>query len=107
MGGIEPAEDWIRRALSAGKSVVTANKQMIARSGTDLIALARADETADPVWRIGSGRRAGDFRACMRDLAGDELFKIRGILNGTCNYILSQIETNGIPSPPLCAKRKS
>src|ERR1039457_6493399 len=41
MGGLQPAEDWIRRALSAGKSVVTANKQLIARCGPELIALAR------------------------------------------------------------------
>ena len=44
MGGLQPAEDWIRRALTSGKSVVTANKQIIARSGPDLIRLAKAPQ---------------------------------------------------------------
>src|ERR1039457_2861030 len=44
MGGLQPTEDWIRRALSTGKSVVTANKQIIARCGPDLLALARANK---------------------------------------------------------------
>ena len=47
-------------------------------------------------WRVRRGRCAGDL-GLPQGLAGDELFKIRGILNGTCNYILSQIESNGIP----------
>src|SRR5258708_10920906 len=96
MGGLQPTEDWIRRALESGKSVVTANKQLIARCGPELIALA---------WRMNQQIEFGASVAGgvpvisgLRDgLAGDELFKIRGILNGTCNYILSQIETNGIP----------
>ncbi len=96
MGGLEPAEDWIRRALSAGKSVVTANKQLIARSGTDLIALARRMKQQI---QFGASVAGGVpvISGLQDGLAGDELFKIRGILNGTCNYILSQIETNGIP----------
>ena len=96
MGGLQPSEDWIRRALASGKSVVTANKQLIAHSGAELIGLARqmkqqiefGASVAGGVPVI-SGLHAG--------LAGDELFKICGILNGTCNYILSQIEANGVP----------
>jgi homoserine dehydrogenase len=96
MGGLEPAEDWIRRALSAGKSVVTANKQLIARSGTDLIALARRMKQQI---QFGASVAGGVpvISGLQDGLAGDELFKIRGILNGTCNYILSQIETNAVP----------
>ena len=96
MGGLQPTEDWVRRALSAGKSVVTANKQLIAHCGPELIALA------------GKMRQQIEFGASVaggvpiisglhEGLAGDELFKICGILNGTCNYILSQIESNGVP----------
>ena len=96
LGGLQPTEDWIRRALASGKSVVTANKQLIARCGPDLIDLARrmkqqlefGASVAGGVPVI-SGLHAG--------LAGDELFRICGILNGTCNYILSQIESNGVP----------
>ena len=96
MGGLQPAGDWIRRALSSGKSVVTANKQLIARFGPELIGLARA---ANQQIHFGASVAGGVpvISGLHEGLAGDELFRIRGILNGTCNYILSQIEANGIP----------
>src|SRR6266481_9998891 len=96
MGGLQPTEDWIRRALESGKSVVTANKQLIARSGPELIALARRMKQQI---EFGASVAGGvPVISGLHDgLAGDELFKIRGILNGTCNYILSQIESTGIP----------
>ncbi len=96
MGGLQPSEDWIRRALAAGKSVVTANKQLIARSGPELIALARQ---MNQQIEFGASVAGGVpvISGLHEGLAGDDLFKIRGILNGTCNYILSQIEANGIP----------
>jgi homoserine dehydrogenase len=96
MGGLQPTEDWIRRALESGKSVVTANKQLIARSGPELIALARR---MNQQIEFGASVAGGVpvISGLHEGLAGDELFKIRGILNGTCNYILSQIENTGIP----------
>jgi homoserine dehydrogenase len=96
MGGLQPTEDWIRRALASGKSVVTANKQLIARRGPELIGLAR--EMKQQI-QFGASVAGGVpvISGLHEGLAGDELFKIRGILNGTCNYILSQIEANGIP----------
>jgi homoserine dehydrogenase len=96
MGGLQPTEDWIRRALESGKSVVTANKQLIARCGPELISLARK---MNQQIQFGASVAGGVpvISGLHEGLAGDELFKIRGILNGTCNYILSQIETNGIP----------
>jgi homoserine dehydrogenase len=96
MGGLQPTGDWIRRALSSGKSVVTANKQLIARYGPELIGLARA---ANQQIHFGASVAGGVpvISGLQEGLAGDELFKIRGILNGTCNYILSQIEAAGIP----------
>lgn len=96
MGGLQPAEDWIRRALAAGKSVVTANKQLIARCGPELIGLARQ---MNQQIQFGASVAGGVpvISGLHEGLAGDELFKIRGILNGTCNYILSQIEANAIP----------
>src|SRR5262245_58839782 len=91
IGGRSPAEDWIRRALRAGKSVVTANKQVIAHAGPELL-----DEAA----RLGRHIRfeaavAGGVpvvRAIEQGLAGDSLTRVAGILNGTCNYILSRME---------------
>jgi homoserine dehydrogenase len=96
IGGLQPTEDWIRRALESGKSVVTANKQLIARSGPELIALARR---MNQQIEFGASVAGGVpvISGLQEGLAGDELFKIRGILNGTCNYILSQIESTGIP----------
>jgi len=96
MGGLQPTEDWIRRALQSGKSVVTANKQLIAYCGPELISLARQMKQQ---LLFGASVAGGVpvISGLHEGLAGDELFKICGILNGTCNYILSQIESNGIP----------
>ncbi|MGA8537901.1 MAG: homoserine dehydrogenase, partial [Terriglobales bacterium] len=96
MGGLQPTEDWIRRALAAGKSVVTANKQLIARCGPELISLARQNNRQI---HFGASVAGGVpvISGLHEGLAGDDLFKIRGILNGTCNYILTQIEANGMP----------
>src|SRR5258708_36318494 len=94
MGGLMPAGDWIRKALTAGKSVVTANKQLIARSGPELIALARKMKR-----HIAYGASVAGgvpvISGLQEGLAGDELFKVCGILNGTCNFILSKIEATG------------
>jgi homoserine dehydrogenase len=94
MGGLEPAHDWVRRALHSGKSVVTANKQLIAHFGSELLQLAcdRGQSLSFGACVAGgvpvlSGLRDG--------LAGDRLTKVCGILNGTCNYILTRIEQAG------------
>ena len=94
IGGLEPATAWIRRALEAGKSVVTANKQVIADSGAELEALARGrgahlgfEAAVAGGIPIVSGLRQG--------LAGDRLLRILAILNGTCNYILTRMEADG------------
>jgi len=96
MGGLQPTEDWIRRALQSGKSVVTANKQLIAHCGLELVSLARQMKQKI-VFGASVAGGVPVISGLHEGLAGDELFKIRGILNGTCNYILSQIESNGIP----------
>jgi homoserine dehydrogenase len=95
MGGLQPSEDWIRRALASGKSVVTANKQVISRCGAELISLAgRMNREIAFGASVAGGVPV--ISGLHQGLAGDDLFKICGILNGTCNYILSQIESNGV-----------
>ena len=96
IGGMQPTEDWIRRALTSGKSVVTANKQLIAHCGPELIGLACQMKQQI---QFGASVAGGVpvISGLQDGLAGDELYAIRGILNGTCNYILSQIEANGVP----------
>jgi homoserine dehydrogenase len=94
IGGLDPAGDWVRRALRAGKSVVTANKLLISESGPELADLARKMGK-----RLEFGASvAGGIPAIIgiqKGLAGDRLYKITGILNGTCNYILTKMEAGG------------
>ena len=95
MGGLRPAYDLVRRALESGKSVVTANKQLIAHCGAELQQLAN-----DNCQYLGFGACVAGgvpvLSSLQDGLAGDRIVQIRGILNGTCNYILSRIEKAGI-----------
>ncbi len=95
IGGLKPAGEWIRKALTAGKSVVTANKQLISRSGTELEQLAR-EHSCHLVFGASVAGGVPVISGLEEGLAGDELFRIYGILNGTCNYILTQIERAGV-----------
>jgi homoserine dehydrogenase len=96
IGGLTPAEDWVRSALTAGKSVITANKQLIARHGPELLQLASANGCQ---LEFGASVAGGVpvLPALRTGLCGDRLHGVAGILNGTCNYILSRIETARIP----------
>lgn len=95
MGGVEPAREWVTALLESGKSVVTANKQLIARCGPELEQLARRN---DCQLLFGASVAGGVpvITALERGLAGDEIQSICGILNGTCNYIFSKME-EGLP----------
>jgi homoserine dehydrogenase len=96
MGGLTLARELVRAALSVGKSVVTANKQLIARHGPDLLQLASENGSQ---LEFGASVAGGVpvLPALRTGLCGDRLHGIAGILNGTCNYILSRIETDRIP----------
>jgi homoserine dehydrogenase len=94
VGGVRPAGEWVRRALQAGKSVVTANKLLIAESGPELLDLARQKGGH---LEFGASVAGGipAIIAIQEGMAGDRLIKIEGILNGTCNYILTRMESTG------------
>jgi homoserine dehydrogenase len=96
IGGLNPAEGIVRAALQSGKSVVTANKQLIARHGPDLLELAASHGCR---LEFGGSVAGGVpvLPALRTGLCGDRLHGISGILNGTCNYILSRIENARIP----------
>lgn len=96
IGGLNPAEQIVRGALESGKSVVTANKQLIARHGPDLLELAAGHGCQ---LEFGASVAGGVpvLPALRTGLCGDRLHGIAGILNGTCNYILSRIEGARIP----------
>ncbi|MGD0735287.1 MAG: homoserine dehydrogenase [Terracidiphilus sp.] len=90
-GGLEPAGSWVRRALEAGKSVVTANKKLIAFHGVELERLAAAKGGH---LKYGAAVAGGIpvIPGLEQGLAGDRIERIEGILNGTCNFILSKME---------------
>jgi len=95
VGGVRPAGDWVRRALHAGKSVVTANKHLIATEGDELLELAR--KTGQRL-EYGASVAGGVPVLCglEQGLAGEHLFRLTGVLNGTCNYILSKMENEAV-----------
>ncbi len=91
-GGLEPAGSWARKALSAGKSVVTANKKLIAYDGLELEALA-AKHNCHLLYGAAVAGGIPVIPGLEHGLAGDRVERIEGILNGTCNFILSKMET--------------
>jgi len=94
IGGVEPAASWIADALVAGKSVVTANKQVVARHGVRLCRLA-ARQGRQLRFEAAVGGAIPIVRAIAEGLAGDRITRIEAILNGTTNAVLSQIEATG------------
>lgn len=106
MGGLEPAGELIRRALRAGKAVVTANKQLIAQQGAELLDLARAQDR-QLLYEASVAGGIPVVRAIQAGLAGDRLVRIAGILNGTCNYILSRMESAGLPFADALAEAQA
>jgi homoserine dehydrogenase len=91
MGGLNPVEGWLRKALAEGKSVVTANKQLIAYRGTGLAKVAAQHN----VHLLHGAAVAGGvpvIPGMLQGLCGDQVTRLSGIVNGTCNYILSRME---------------
>lgn len=90
MGGKDAAYDYTKRSLLAGKSVVTANKELVATYGHELIAIAR-DKNANYLFEASVGGGIPIIRPITQCLAANELDEIYGILNGTTNYILTEM----------------
>jgi homoserine dehydrogenase len=91
VGGLDPAGDWVWSALKAGKSVVTANKKLIALHGVELEKLAR-EKGAALLYGAAVAGGIPVIPGLQQGLAGDRITRIEGILNGTCNFILSRME---------------
>jgi len=94
IGGRDPAGVWVRRALESGRSVVTANKQLIAHEGAELTRLAAV---ARRHLRFEAAVAGGIpvIGALRNGISGDRLIRLTGILNGTCNYILTSMAKGG------------
>jgi homoserine dehydrogenase len=94
IGGISPPAEWIEAALRRGKSVVTANKQVIARFGASLLTLA-ARQGRQLRFEAAVGGAMPIVRALGDGLAGDRVTRITAILNGTSNAVLSDMDRTG------------
>lgn len=92
VGGLNPAETWLRKAFAAGKSVVTANKQLIAYRGTALNKLA-AQHGVQLMHGAAVAGGVPVIAGILQGLSGDAITRISGIVNGTCNFILSKMES--------------
>jgi homoserine dehydrogenase len=91
MGGLDPIEGWLRSALNAGKHVVTANKQLIAYRGAALFELA-ASKGVQLLYGAAVAGGVPVIPGMSQGLSGDQITRISGIVNGTCNFILSSME---------------
>lgn len=91
IGGIDPAEQWVQTALRNGKHVVTANKQLIATRGSGLFALA-AERGVQLLYGAAVAGGVPVIPGITQGLGGDAIWRISGIVNGTCNFILSSME---------------
>lgn len=94
MGGVEPAYTFTKRALSAGKSVCTSNKELVAKHGAELIELANANK-CNYMFEASVGGGIPIIRPLNASLTPERVDGITGILNGTTNYILTKMEKEG------------
>jgi homoserine dehydrogenase len=90
MGGSDPAGEYLKKALSSGKHVVTANKEVMAKQGPELFALARANKV-NLLFEASVGGGIPIVGCLMNELAANEVQSIRSIINGTTNYILTRM----------------
>ena len=94
MGGIEPARGLISKALELGKPVITANKELMANVGGELSSLAEANHV-DLLYEAAVGGGIPVIRPLRESLAGEDISRVMGIVNGTTNYILTRMSEEG------------
>jgi homoserine dehydrogenase len=96
MGGVNPALDFTKRLLSKGISVVTSNKELVARHGAELLSLAKANNCSY-LFEASTGGAIPIIRSLHDSLAANYIYKIQGILNGTTNFILTKMIEEQMP----------
>jgi len=94
MGGVEPAHTFVKRALEAGKSACTSNKELVAKHGAELLSIAR-EHSVSFLFEASVGGGIPIIRPLNECMTVDHIKEIQGILNGTTNYILTKIEDEG------------
>jgi len=95
LGGIEPAYTFVKQALLKGKSVVTSNKELVAKHGAELLQIAK-EKNINFLFEASVGGGIPIIRPLNQSLTADEIYEITGILNGTTNYILSKMSNEGL-----------
>ena len=103
MGGIEPARSYILEALNAGKNVVTANKDLLAVHGKELLDAAKENKR-DLLFEASVAGAIPIIRPLKQCLAGNHIDEIMGIVNGTTNYILTKMTAEGMDFAQALAK---
>lgn len=94
MGGVEPAYTFTKESLLAGKSVCTSNKELVAKHGAELLAIAKENKV-NYLFEASVGGGIPIIRPLNSSLTADEITEITGILNGTTNYILTEMAEKG------------
>ena len=95
IGGIKPAYDFVKSALTAGKSVVTSNKEMVAQKGAELLAIAK-EKNVNFFFEASVGGGIPIIKPIHACLEANEIKEIAGILNGTTNFILTKMIRDGM-----------
>jgi Homoserine dehydrogenase len=95
MGGVEPAYTFAKSALKAGKSVISSNKALVAAKGTELLDIAKQNNV-NFLFEASCGGGIPIIRPLSTSITADEVMEITGILNGTTNYMLHQMNTEGV-----------
>jgi homoserine dehydrogenase len=106
LGGIEPARELIVEALKAGKPVVTANKELLANVGAELFATAEA-AGVDILFEAAVAGGIPLIRPLRESLVGERISRVMGIVNGTTNFILSQMDAHGTSYGDALAEAQS
>lgn len=106
IGGITPASDYIHRALRNGKHVVTANKELIAKGGHSLL-IEAAERNLDLFFEGSVAGGIPIIRALKVSLAANRIQEVMGIVNGTTNYILTQMAQSGLDFGVALAEAQS
>lgn len=95
MGGIHPAYEFTKRALETGRSVCTSNKELVAKHGAEFIALAK-EKNINFLFEASVGGGIPVIRQLIRSITADEVMEVCGILNGTTNYMMTEMREKGV-----------
>jgi homoserine dehydrogenase len=106
MGGLAPAGDYVRRAIRNHKHVVTANKDMMATQGVEILRLGR-EYGVDVYFEASVGGGIPLIGVFRQDLVANEIHQIHAIINGTTNYILTRMAQDGVDFAPALAEAQT